>query len=226
MTRIALTSALVEARFPKPVDQPDPGTRELTDEQLAASLDRALAGFRGSTAWLFAYGSLLWDPDAETRHWCVAKVHGYHRRFCLWQFGYRGTRERPNLMMALEPGGACTGIVHRITGPELRDRLWDFWDREVRGNGYLPRWITAQTANGRVPAIAFVMHRKNIERYAGRLDDETVASYIAAACGPNGPGAEYLCRTVLALERLGIRDAMLWRLQGLVARNIRQTLAG
>ena len=226
MNHFALTNSLIEARFPQAVDQPDPGSEELTDAQLANSLDAMLTGLRGDTVWLFAYGALLWDPDAEAREWHLARVYGYHRRFCMWQFGYRGTKEQPNLMMALEPGGACNGIVQRIDGPHLRDHLWPIWDREMRGDGYVPRWTVAHTVQGRRPAIAFVMKRANSVRYAGRLDEVAVARYIAAACGPDGPGAQYLCRTVEALGRLGLRDSMLWRVQGLVATNIRQALNG
>ena len=85
------------------------------------------------------------------------------------------------------------------------------------GNGYRPRWVTAQTENGPLDAVAFVANRDNAERYTGRLADEVVARYIAEACGEHGSGAEYLLETVLALEKLRLRDSRLWRLQRLVA---------
>ena len=56
----------------------------LTDEQLSASLTATLkAKPKGAGWWVFAYGSLLWNPlfpFAESRR---ASVHGLHRRFCL-----------------------------------------------------------------------------------------------------------------------------------------------
>ena len=74
----------------------------LTDLQLSDSLGETLATKPGNAGWwVFAYGSLLWNPIfpfAEARR---ANVHGLHRRFCLWSLATRGT---PN---ALARGGRC-----------------------------------------------------------------------------------------------------------------------
>ena len=61
--------------------------------------------------WVFAYGSLMWHadfPHAEAR---PAKLYGYHRALCLWSFDYRGTREKPGLVLGL----AHTGRVEHPT---------------------------------------------------------------------------------------------------------------
>ncbi|TIT47693.1 MAG: gamma-glutamylcyclotransferase, partial [Mesorhizobium sp.] len=50
---------------------------------------------------------------------------------------------------------------------------------------------------------------------------ENVARVLARACGHVGSGAEYLYNTVSHLEAFGIRDRNLWRLQELVAKEIR-----
>jgi cation transport protein ChaC len=81
--------------------------------------------------------------------------------------------------------------------------------------------VTALTDGGSVPAVTFVANRDNAERYTGRLPDEVVARTIAEACGERGSGAEYLLKTVLALEKLQLRDSRLWRLQKLVADHLR-----
>ena len=75
----------------------------------------------------------------------------------------------------------------------------------------------ARALTGPVPAVAFVANRSNAERYTGRLPDQVVARYIAEACGEGGSGAEYLLETVLALDKLRLRDSRLWRLQRMVA---------
>jgi cation transport protein ChaC len=48
-----------------------------------------------------------------------------------------------------------------------------------------------------------------------------VARILARACGHLGSGAGYLYHTVAHLETFGIRDRNLWRLQELVAEEIR-----
>ena len=96
-----------------------------------------------------------------------------------------------------------------------RQVMW-IWRREMRGDGYRPRWITARTANGPVSAVTFVVNRRG-PRYAGRLSAGRVAEHIASGCGEKGACAEYLRRLVVSLHRLGIHDRRLWHLQRLVA---------
>jgi cation transport protein ChaC len=50
---------------------------------------------------------------------------------------------------------------------------------------------------------------------------EEVARTLARAAGHWGSGAEYLFQTVSHLDTFGIRDRNLWRLQQLVADEIR-----
>ena len=212
-----LTRELVDARFPEPLLNRSQSMGELSDAEIAASLRETLDNRRDEDLWLFGYGSLMWKPDFAYADRRVARVQGYHRRFCLWQKRYRGNRVNPNLMLALDAGGACAGVAFRVPAPNVGTKIAVTWRRELVGNGYRPRWVTAHTDSGPVPAVAFIANRDNAERYTGRLPDEVVARYIAEACGEGGSGAEYLLETVLALEKLQLRDSRLWRLQSLVA---------
>ena len=81
------------------------------------------------------------------------------------------------------------------------------------------RWVVARTEAGDVPALAFVAWTKG-PRYAGILDDEKIATYIAHACGHTGPGAEYLRETAAKCAELGIEDEHLFRIETLVARHL------
>jgi glutathione-specific gamma-glutamylcyclotransferase len=223
---LSLNRALIHRAFPDPLPDDRTAMRLLSDAEIAASLERALAERpeAESDLWLFAYGSLMWKPELEFAEMRLATLHGWHRRFCLWQWRYRGTRERPGLMLALDRGGACRGMIYRVVGPGLRGKVAGVWRREMIGNGYRPRWVTAMAGTDRFPAIAFVANRDG-ERYAGAVLDEEIASFIAGACGHVGPNAEYLLETVTRCEELGIHDPGLWRLQELVAARIIATTA-
>ena len=215
-----LTRALIEARFPQPILNCSQKMGELSDAEIEASLEKTLENRCGEDLWLFAYGSLMWRPDFAYADRAVAHVQGYHRSFCLWQRRYRGNRFNPNLMLALDAGGSCAGVAFRVAAPGVKAKISATWRRELVGNGYRPRWVTARTDRGPIPALAFVANRENTERYTGRLPDAVVARYIAEACGEGGSGAEYLLETVLALEKLRLRDSRLWRLQSLVAEHL------
>src|SRR5690349_22308007 len=102
--------------------------RALTDEQLSASLTETLAKKpKGAGWWVFAYGSLLWNPVFPVAEMRVAKLHGFHRRFCLWSLASRGTPECPGLVLGLERGGACRGVALRLPGRLAFDELLLLW---------------------------------------------------------------------------------------------------
>src|SRR3989304_454876 len=83
--------------------------RLYTPEERLQSRREALArGVRpGGDVWVFAYGSLMWNPAFHYAEKRLATVHGFHRRFCLNSPVGRGTRERPGLLLRLDRGGAC-----------------------------------------------------------------------------------------------------------------------
>src|ERR1700745_455692 len=81
--------------------------------------------------WIFAYGSLMWDPEFAGAVADPALLHGYHRSFCLYSYDYRGTRARPGLTLGLDRGGACRGIVFRLLPEALPEALDRLWEREM-----------------------------------------------------------------------------------------------
>lgn len=215
-----LTRELVESVHPAPLADQGVAIELASDEELAESLAAflRLRPDRGPV-WLFAYGSLMWKPELPILEKRIGRLHGWHRRFCMWQWRYRATRENPNLMLALDRGGCCQGMVLRLSLRGLHGQLSTLWKREMIGRGYRARWVSVATARGPVSAIAFVI-RHDGPRYAGRLPDERVADYMASACGYAGSAAEYLLHTWETAERIGVADRYLRRMQGLVAQRL------
>jgi cation transport protein ChaC len=170
---------------------------------------------------LFAYGSLIWKPEIEHVGEQLGAARGWHRAFCFRTPRFRGTPEEPGLMMALDHGGQCRGLIYDLPADNLERQFGKLFRREFTSKppNSMPRWITVETASGPTTALAFVMNRTS-PLYAGRLPLEAVAEVLARACGSWGSGAEYLLNTVSHLEAKGIRDSNLWRLQRLVAERI------
>ena len=99
------------------------GPRPLTDEELDASIRCVLAGVRtGEDVWIFAYGSLLWNPLLEHDERRPATLRGFHRRFCLWSRMGRGTPDQPGLVLGLDLGGSCHGLAYRLPAAQARGR--------------------------------------------------------------------------------------------------------
>jgi glutathione-specific gamma-glutamylcyclotransferase len=217
--RMALTAELVTRNRSLLEDAgPEPWEHHTDEDYDAIVADMLASHLRGKDAWLFAYGSLIWKPAVTHIEERRGTVHGWHRSFCFKVFRHRGTLEKPGLMMALDRGGQCTGMLYRLRGDNLREQLSMLFRREftVKPVNSMPRWIKVTSGQETLQAIAFVMNRHS-PAYVGRLSMEDKADILAKACGHEGSCAEYLYNTVFHLEERGIHDRYLWRLQQLVA---------
>jgi cation transport protein ChaC len=219
---MALTPDLVAQLQALPSDcGPGPNDRLCGEADYSRLLSDVLAGKPPGDVWLFAYGSLMWRPACLDEERQPALLRGHHRQFCLWVRRFRGTPERPGLMLALDRGGQCRGLALRLPAKTMEQDLDKVLRREIvmKPSAYLPRWLKIQTVAGPLTALGFVINR-DCPRYSGPLDDSRVAMILAGAVGHIGSGAEYLMHTVAHLEELGLRDRLLWRLQALVAKEL------
>jgi cation transport protein ChaC len=220
---IALTPdlvALVERFEPDP--GPEPGRHDPTDAEFAQMAAKVLEGAPEGDLWLFAYGSLIWNPGHDFVDHTRAIALGWHRSFCLTLTRWRGTREVPALMMALDRGGSCTGVAYRLPPGDKLKQIEMLLRRETDGipATNVARWITINTDRGPVRAIAFVASRTG-PAYVGPQPHAVAAQVIARAAGHWGAAATYLQKTVEKLDEHGIRDRNLWILQKLVAEELR-----
>jgi cation transport protein ChaC len=175
--------------------------------------------------WVFAYGSLIWNPEFKFEESRPAQTKGWHRSFCLTLTRWRGTREYPALMMALDRGGSCKGVLYRLPTGNHAAQLDLLMRREIDADPptNVGRWISVETSQGSIRALAFVADRSG-PAYAGKMGDTQVARILAHAAGHWGSSAQYLYRTVSMLESLGIRDRNLWAIQAHVAEMIPSVL--
>lgn len=199
---------------------PGPGFTPMTEAEAEAATDRLLGEAHGPVR-VFAYGSLIWNPGFDVAESLRGKLHGWHRSFNIRLTRWRGSMAQPGLMLGLEHGGSCAGMILRLPEASLRADLLTLVKREIphREGAGMVRWSSVETASGMERALVFWAGPTgpDIEH---RLPLETVAQRLAHACGHGGSGAEYLYNTVEHLEAAGIRDRNLWRLQALMAEEI------
>ena len=220
--QVALTPDLVARCLrvePDPGPNPDWTPINDTDrETLALSL---LAGRAAKDIWIFAYGSLIWNPEFEIETAQRATAIGWHREFCIEQTRWRGAPTLPGLMLALQSGGRCAGIALRPRPEDAQSVVRKLIRREITDRESLDmvRWITLANANEKLDAIVFWAGPKG-HGVTRRLPLAAVASRLALACGHIGSSAEYLYNTISHLEALGIRDRNLWAIQQFAALEI------
>lgn len=223
LTLTAELVALVERAVPD--SGPRPGVAYHTNEDYDGVVAGLLAR-RPRELWVFAYGSLLWQPAFSFIRQERATAHGWHRAFCLKLTRWRASPEQPGLMMALDQGGCCNGMIYLLSEDGHERQLDRLVRREMseKPATNLPRWITVQTPLGRLEALAFVANRRGID-YLGRRPVAETAQILARAAGHLGSAASYLFQTVSCLQELGIHDKNLWHLQRLVAEEIKGMVA-
>lgn len=177
--------------------------------------------------WVFAYGSLMWNPQFEFLGMAPAILRGYHRAFCVYSHVWRGTKERPGLVLGLDSGGSCKGQAFHIAGAKAHAVL-DYLDRRERVTEvYLRRSVpvTVTPAGGaasRVMAHAYVVDRGH-HQYAGKLGLDAAADLIIQGTGKSGPNHEYLASTVGHLDDMGIKESPLHDLEAKVRAILRDT---
>jgi cation transport protein ChaC len=167
--------------------------------------------------WIFAYGSLVWNPIFPVAEHRRARLHGFHRSFCMTSTIGRGSIGRPGLMLALESGGSVDGVALKMERLGRDEEIRLFWRREMLARSYEPVWATVLTDEGPIEALTFVADR-NATNYVGHQPLRRTAEQILEATGLLGTNLDYLDSTYHALRAYGIEDPYLGNLQSFCRR--------
>jgi cation transport protein ChaC len=163
--------------------------------------------------WVFGYGSLMWRPGFPHAERHAARLSGYHRSLCLYSYDYRGTKERPGLVLGLDRGGSCVGVGFRVE-PADRAATRAYLNWREGTDVYRESFVPLRPIDGRrVKALAYVVKREH-EHYAGTLSPSDLFAHAREACGNKGSCRDYVVSTHAHLVSLGVHDAHLAWLAG------------
>ncbi|GAB4548298.1 MAG: gamma-glutamylcyclotransferase [Pleurocapsa sp.] len=212
LTRETLKSKLLQELLTHPKLK----LKILSDEELLVSIRETLQTKPMEELWIFAYGSLIWNPLFDYLERCAVSIEGWQRQFCLLAPVGRGTIDNPGLVLGLEQGNFCQGIAYRLPVDEnLESELLLLWRREMVFGSYIPSWITVNNGTQKIKALAFTVNAKH-PVYVNNLPTEKIVESLATAKGFLGSAAEYLSHTVQGLLAAGIEDKILIELDKLV----------
>jgi cation transport protein ChaC len=189
--------------------------------------------------WVFGYGSLMWNPGFRFIERRRAVIHGYHRSLCMLSHMYRGTPDRPGLVLGLDIGGACHGVAFKVADEDWDEAMTYLRAREQVTNMYHelvkpvrlierspPKLLgfgdkgtlrNAEPIEARheearkVKALFYAVNREH-RQYAGRLSLEDQLHHVRQGHGQSGSCADYVLNTVQHLRESGIRDHPLEKL--------------
>ena len=156
--------------------------------------------------WIFAYGSLMWNPEMKIEEVQQGTVHDLQRGFNSLSTVHRGTQERPGLVLSLRDGGHCEGLALRVAQESKQEDFKNLWLREMVTLFYRPRMCQVTTHSGIINAITFVADQKH-EQYVD-FEHAKCASMIGQAFGGRGSNMDYFTNTSSHLKKLNINDPL------------------
>ena len=169
--------------------------------------------------WVFAYGSLLWNPGFAFQERQRATLRGYHRSLCIFSHVHRGTVDRPGLVFGLDRGGSCVGLAFRVEGGDWDSVIDYLREREQVTAIYREATASVRLQDGRsVDAVTFVVDRSH-NQYAGKLELATVETLVRQGVGISGDNVAYVLNTHAHLLELGISDVPLTSLSRALAQS-------
>ena len=161
--------------------------------------------------WVFGYGSLMWSPGFRHAEKRTGLVRGYHRALCILSSRYRGTPEKPGLVMGLCRGGSCWGMAFRVPAVRVRRVLRTLWKREMLNKVYVPTLVPVTVGpRRRIRALAFVADTAH-RQFVRELDLHGRARLVAQGIGQRGRCVDYIRNTLEHMLALGVNDPHLAR---------------
>lgn len=185
-----------------------------SDAYREQSRQKLLGRFMSGDLWVFAYGSLMWDPAFKFKEVRIAHLSSHERRFCLKSVLGRGTPEKPGLMAGLDEGKGCDGLAFRVPREIIEEESRIIWRREMLLHAYTPAFLTATTLLGQIEVLAFVVDH-TAKSYLPNLTLQQTARCMATGIGMFGSSQEYLENMASQFEILGIQDKELFSLRNL-----------
>jgi glutathione-specific gamma-glutamylcyclotransferase len=158
--------------------------------------------------WVFAYGSLIWNPEVDFKSSHIGKVYGRHRNFCVRSTKYRGTPASPGVVLGLDTGGSCVGVAYELTQAAKTESIKKLYKREMLNRIYIPTLVNVHLGNNQmVRALTFVANRRN-DAYLSMTEDQ-LFNRLNVCVGDRGANKDYALNTWEALKAHGVHDERL-----------------
>lgn len=165
--------------------------------------------------WVFAYGSLVWNPGFDFDERIIGFIKDYRRVFDLACFDHRGTPDKPARTCTLEAkeGEVCWGAAYCVRGDAERQReAMQYLKRrecEYDNMAVVDFYKEGETLKPAVTGVQMFVSTPDPvgnKYYLGPAPLPEMAMQIATATGPCGNNRDYLFLLEKALSDIGHED--------------------
>lgn len=153
--------------------------------------------------WVFAHGSLMFDPDFQAPEVVPGRAWGWERRFGQPSIRNWGTEPAPAPTSSLSRGSHCDGLLLGLPRARAGSVLAELRRREAAQ----PVTVTVSSEFGDVSAFTWLMS----DAWASLGVEELArfgAANVEAGGGPRGDAWRYASGVHHALSAHGLEDAL------------------
>lgn len=207
---------------PQPPSPPLPSSSTnlaLLQESLYQQILSVLGSDINSDIHLFAYGSLIWRPEASFSTPRKCRALGVLRRFWMQSIDHRGTPSFPGRVCSLisssqsetqEPS-SCEGLLYTISSKDAPETLISLAEREKAGYRLERIFVRLDDNDSATidPIQAFTFLSDPQSSFLVHSDEREIAKtaqIIQVAKGPSGSNLVYFKSLYTALTSLKIED--------------------
>lgn len=158
--------------------------------------------------WVFAYGSLIWNPDVPCCERRVGHIEGWSRRFYQGSVDHRGDARRPGRVATLtrDEHARCSGVAFRVPAAHRDAALRRLDDRELVRGGYQRESVRFTPVAGGAPSEVLVYAAtEDNALYLGPAAEQSIADDVRVATGRCGANADYVVHLCQSLRSLRLR---------------------
>ena len=170
--------------------------------------------------WVFGYGSLMWRPGFVPDAFEPARLDGFRRSLCIQSHHYRGTPDRPGVVLGLveSEGAACVGRAIGFDPTRATEIMRYLDERELVTNVYERREVPLYLIDARtvVQSWAYIA-RPDHEQFLGSLAEDELVELVCQGTGSAGTCQDYVVNTLRHLNDIGIEEPWLEHLSGRIA---------
>jgi len=155
----------------------------------------------------------MWDPGFEFESRESSVLRGYHRAACLLSKVARGTNDQPGLVVGLDEGGECHGVVYTVNANFRASVIEYLTNREIPRNPgiYEEAWVTIRMGRTEKRALAFIADKKS-PSYLNSMTEAEKVNFIVKGHGAKGTSIEYFQHLIGQLHQMRVAEPALEKL--------------
>lgn len=158
--------------------------------------------------FVFAYGSLIWNPGFDYSRRFKGSLNGYKRDYSIIETHHRGKENLHGLVLGIHEDNQYNtqGILFHINDNNWKKTYNYLQERENPDNEYyLEKKVTVNSFFGKFEALTFISNQNN-DTFFNLNCINKKAEIIKKASGLSGTNLEYFEKNLFNLSKIGLID--------------------